>query len=196
MKKIIILISVVISLFALDVKKAYYDSYNYEKMGDYKDAIKVLIPVYKKYPNGYTLNLRLGWLFYLSKKYQNALDHYKKASLVAPYSIEAKLGIMKTYMAAGDYNNALKIGDVVLKTDYYNFYGNYYEILSLMAKKEYKPALSLTNKMLSLYPSNVLYLVLLGKLYYISDKKEAKKIFENVLILDPTNITAKEYLNK
>ena len=196
MKKIILLISVCLSLFALDIKKAYYDSYNYEKMGDYKDAIKVLIPIFKKYPNGYTLNLRLGWLFYLSKKYQNAIDHYKKASLVAPYSIEAKLGIMRVYLAAGDYDNALKVGDVILKTDYYNFYGNYYEITALMAKKEMNTALKLTEKMLSLYPTSVLYLVKLGEIYYTKDKIKAKKIFEDVLILDPNNVIAKEYLTK
>jgi tetratricopeptide (TPR) repeat protein len=196
MKKLIILISICASLFALDIKKAYYESYNYEKMGDYKDAIKVLIPVYNKYPNGYTLNLRLGWLFYLSKKYQNALDHYKKASLMAPYSIEAKLGIMRTYLAAGDYDNALKVGDVVLKIDYYNYYGNYYEIVALIAKKQYDTALKLTDKMLSLYPTSVLFLVELGKIYYIKDKTKAKQIFEDVLILDPNNVIAKEYLNK
>ncbi|GAB6074781.1 tetratricopeptide repeat protein [Nautilia lithotrophica] len=196
MKKIILIISIVMSLFAIDIKKAYYESYNYEKMGDYKDAIKVLIPVYNKYPNGYTLNLRLGWLFYLSKKYQNALDHYKKASLVAPYSIEAKLGIMRTYLAAGDYDNALKVGDVILKMDYYNYYGNYYEITALMYKKQYDTALSLTNKMLSLYPTSILFLVKLGEIYYVKDKNKAKRIFEDVLILDPNNITAKEYLSK
>ena len=196
MKKIILLISVCLSLFALDIKKAYYDSYNYEKMGDYKDAIKVLIPIFKKYPNGYTLNLRLGWLFYLSKKYQNAIEHYKKASIIAPYSIEAKLGIMRVYLATGDYDNALKVGDVILKTDYYNFYGNYYEITALMAKKEMNTALKLTEKMLSLYPTSVLYLVKLGEIYYTKDKIKAKKIFEDVLILDPNNVIAKEYLSK
>jgi len=196
MKKIILLISVCLSLFALDIKKAYYDSYNYEKMGDYKDAIKVLIPIFKKYPNSYTLNLRLGWLFYLSKKYQNAIEHYKKASIIAPYSIEAKIGIMRVYLATGDYDNALKVGDVILKTDYYNFYGNYYEITALMAKKEMNTALKLTEKMLSLYPTSVLYLVKLGEIYYTKDKAKAKKIFEDVLILDPNNVIAKEYLSK
>ena len=196
MKKIILLISVCLSLFALDIKKAYYDSYNYEKMGDYKDAIKVLIPIFKKYPNSYTLNLRLGWLFYLSKKYQNAIEHYKKASIIAPYSIEAKIGIMRVYLATGDYDNALKVGDVILKTDYYNFYGNYYEITALMAKKEMNTALKLTEKMLSLYPTSVLYLVKLGEIYYTKDKVKAKKIFEDVLILDPNNVIAKEYLSK
>ena len=196
MKKIILLISVCLSLFALDIKKAYYDSYNYEKMGDYKDAIKVLIPVFNKYSNGYTLNLRLGWLFYLSKKYKNAIEHYKKASIIAPYSIEAKLGIMRVYLAAGNYDNALKVGDVILKTDYYNFYGNYYEITALMAKKQMNTALKLTEKMLSLYPTSILYLVKLGEIYYTKDKIKAKKIFEDVLILDPNNVIAKEYLSK
>ena len=49
--------------------------------------------------------------------------------------------------------------------------------------------------MLSLYPTDTLFLVELGKIYYFQGKKElAKKIFEDVLILDPNNIIAKEYL--
>ncbi len=197
MKKALLIISLILtSLFSLDIKKAYYNSYNYEKMEDYKDAIKVLIPVYNKCPNDYTLNLRLGWLFYLNKKYQNALEHYKKASITAPYSIEAKLGIMQTYLKAGDYDNTLKVGDVILKIDYYNYYGNYYEIKALEAKKELGIALKLTNKMLSLYPTSVLFLTELGKIYYIKDKNRAEKIFKNVLTLDPNNITAKKYLNR
>ena len=196
MKKIVMLISILGALFALNIKQAYYDSYNYEKMGDYKDAIKVLIPVYKQYPNGYTVNLRLGWLFYLNKNYQNALEHYKKALIPAPYSIEAKLGIMRVYLTVRDYDNVLKVGDVVLKTDFYNYYGNYYEIEALIGKKEYETALKLTNKMLSLYPSSVLFLVELGKIYFVQDKTRAMKIFNDVLILDPNNVIAKEYLNK
>jgi len=194
MKKIIMIILLFSISFGMDIKKAYYDSYNYEKMQDYKDAIKVLIPVYNKYPNGYTLNFRLGWLFYLSKQYKNALKHYQKASVVAPYSIESKLGIIKTYLALGDYDSALKIGDVILKEDYYNYYGNYYEILALKAKKQNKVALSLINKMLSLYPTSILYLEELAKITYLTDKNKAKKIFEDILILDPNDITAKEYL--
>ena len=103
---------------------------------------------------------------------------------------------MRTYLAAGDYDNALKVGDVVLKSDYYNYYGNYYEISALIAKNELDTALKLTNKMLSFYPTSILFLVELGKIYYVKDKQKAKKIFEDVLILDPNNVIAKEYLNK
>ncbi|MEO1927964.1 MAG: hypothetical protein ABGX26_04680 [Nautiliaceae bacterium] len=195
MKKIILVISLFVGLFAMDIKKIYYESYNYEKMGDYKDAIKVLIPLYNKYLNAYTVNLRLGWLFYLNKNYKNSIFHYQKASMSIPSSLEAKLGMMRVYYAMGDYSNALKIGDVILKSDYYNYYGNYYEVLSLVALKNYKVAEILVNRMLSIYPTSVLFLVELGKIYELT-KRDAGKIFKNVLILDPNNVVAKEYFNK
>ena len=198
MKKLVIFLTVLLFAFSnKDIQNIYYKSYNYEKMGDYKDAIKILIPLYNKYPNGYTLNLRLGWLFYLNKKYANSIKHYQKASLIMPYSVESKLGLMRDYIAMQDFKNALKIGNLILKEDYYNYYGNYYEILALKGIKDYKNALVLTNKMLSLYPTSVLYLNSLGEIYYVSGKKDlAKKIFEDVLILDPNNVFAKSFLNK
>jgi len=186
-----------VNLFGLDIQKIYLNSYNYEKMGDYKDAIKVLVPLYQKYPNGYTINLRLGWLFYLNKKYLNSIKHYQKASMLSPYSIETKLGLMKNYLGLEDYKKALNEGNIILKSDYYNFYGNYYEAVALKNMKDYKSTLSIANKMLSLYPTSILFLNLLGEVYYLEGKKElAKKIFKNVLILDPNNLLAKSYLKK
>ena len=198
MKKLIIFLSVVLFAFSTkDIQQIYYKSYNYEKMGDYKDAIKVLIPLYQKYSNGYTINLRLAWLFYLDKNYKNAIKHYQKASLILPYSVEPKLGLMRVYLAIEKYKNALKIGNSLLREDYYNYYGNYYEILALKGIKDYKTAIKIVNKMLALYPTSVLFLNELGEIYYLEGKKDlAKKVFENVLILDPNNLKAKNYLKK
>jgi len=196
MKKLLLMFSVILSLFGDEVQDTYYKSYNYEKMGDYKDAIKVLIPIYNKYKNGYTLNLRLGYLFYLSKKYENGIKHYKIASLILPYSIEPKLGLMKIYLDKGQFDDALKIGNTILKIDYYNYYANYYEVLALKGKGENKVAIDITNKMLTIYPTSVLYLNILGELYYKNNPKQAKEIFKNVLILDPNNVLAKSYLKK
>jgi tetratricopeptide (TPR) repeat protein len=197
MKKMLLAISLALTLFGMDIKKAYLQSYNYEKMGDYKDAIKVLIPLYDKYPNGYTLNLRLGWLFYLNKNYKNAIEHYKKAMSILPYSFEPKLGLMRVYNAMGKYSKTIEIGNVLLKSDYYNFYGNYYYALALMGQKNYKEALSLCNKMITVYPTSIMYLNLLAENYWYLGKKDyAKEIFENILILDPNNPTAKEFMSK
>jgi tetratricopeptide (TPR) repeat protein len=197
MKKIVIFSMLVASfLFAKDIQKAYYKSYNYEKMGDYKDAIKSLIPVYKKYPKGYTLNLRLGYLFLLEKKYTNSLEHYKKATTIAPYSIEAKLGLVKNYLQTNKIDNVLSITDSIIKMDYYNYYGNFYQLLALKLKKQSKEAIKIANKMLALYPTNIMFLQELAKLEYADNKSRGIKIFKDILILDPNNIMAKEYLEK
>ena len=77
MRHLILLLSLPIEL-ALSlsyerIKKDYYKSFVYEKLGDYKNPIRVLMEVYKAYPNGYTVNLRLGWLYYLLGNYENSI---------------------------------------------------------------------------------------------------------------------------
>jgi len=196
MKKLLVLFLVVFG-FSSDVQKIYLQSYNYEKVGDYKDAIKVLIPLYKKYPKGYTLNLRLGYLFFMNKKYDNALKYYKNASLILPYSFEPRLGIMKVYLTTGKYQKALEIGYSILKIDYYNYYANLYTLQALKYKKDYKNALTIANKMLAIYPTDITYLVNLAKIYENINPTYAKEIYEkSVLILDPNNISAKLFLNR
>ncbi len=204
MRKMILINLLFIALFAagqtnenIDIKKAYLQSYNYEKMTDYKDAIKVLIPVYKKYPDGYTINLRLAWLFYLNKNYKNAITHYQKAAMILPYSVEPKLGLMRVYNTIGQFDKSLEVGASLLKLDYYNYYGNYYEIAALMGKQNYKTAMEVTQKMLTLYPTSVLFLNLLAENYWYTGKKDlAKRIFSDVLLLDPNNVVAKKYLKQ
>ncbi len=83
------------------IQEAYYKSYNYEKLQDYENAIKVIMPVYKEYPNGYTLNLRLGWLYYLNKNYANAIFYYDNTIKIAPGAVEPKLGIFIAIIGTG-----------------------------------------------------------------------------------------------
>jgi tetratricopeptide (TPR) repeat protein len=196
LKKLLLLFFTVF-LVAGEIDNAYKNSYNYEKIGDYKDAIKVLIPIYKKYPNGYTLNLRLGYLFYLNKNYKNAISYYQKASLILPNSFEPKLGLMRVYLTMKNYQNVTNIGYSILKIDLYNYYANLYIINSLINQKKYDNALSLVNKMLTIYPTDITYLVKLAKIYEIKNPNYAKEIYENsILILDPNNVAAKIYLNR
>jgi len=183
--------------FSDEIQNAYFDSYNYEKIGDYKDAIKVLIPVYKKYPKGYTLNLRLAYLFFMDKKYANAISYYQKASLTLPYSFEPRLGIMRVYLTTGEYEKVTQIGYSIMKRDYYNYYANLYTIQALKKLKKYKDALALANKMITIYPTDVTYLVNLAKIYEITNPKYAKVLYkDSILILDPNNVSAKLFLNK
>jgi len=192
MKYFFILLFSVFSLFASsefeDIKEQYFKSYDYEQMGKYSEAIKVLSPLYKKYPNGYTLNLRFGWLFFLDKKYNDAQKYYKQASLINSYALDPRLGLIRIYLNRADYAEAEMVSYELLKIDYYNYYANLYVTQALIAQKKYEIATDIIRKMLALYPTDISYLEQLAIVYKLTNSKYLQKLYEDILILDPNNV--------
>ena len=184
-----------VSLSALEqsenIASSYLKSYNYEQAGNYKDAIKTLLPLYRNFPKGYTLNLRLGWLFYLNKKYNNAIEHYKKASLSNTSSMEAKLGLIRVYLASYGYEKAQNLSTELLKIDYYNYYANLYISQALIAQKKYKISIKITQKMLTLYPTDIVFLQELYIAYKKTNNRYTQEIYKSIMILDPNNTLIK-----
>jgi len=180
-----------------EIKQAYYQSYMFEKRGDFQNAIKSLMKVYKYYPTGYTVNLRLGWLYYLAKNYPKSIYHYEKAISVAPYSIEAKLGLTLPYLAEGKFNSVENVCYQILRTDFYNYYGNLRLAYALRKEGKYKLAKKVILKMLTLYPTDTEFLMELALNYIaLGEKAKAKRILEDILILEPLNYKARRYLEK
>ena len=177
------------------IRDAYYKSYNYEKMEDYTDAIKALMPVLKDYPDTYTVNFRLGWLYYLNKKYANSLESYGKAIKITPTSLEAKSGRLLPLLAQQRFKEAEEAAFKILQVDHYNYYGNLRLAYALRMQRKYNVAETINLKMLALYPLDILYLTeyALAK-HGQGDIDTAIKTFHSVLILDPENVTAKGYL--
>jgi len=179
------------------IKQAYYDSYNYEKMQNYPDAIKALSVVYEKYPKAYTPNFRLAWLFYLNKNYANAIEHYQASITLVPTSAEAKLGLIQVYQAMGKHDDAKRLIYDILQNDLYNYFANSYLVASLNAKGEYEQSLKIIYKMLAYYPTDVYFLSKLAQVY-VNQKKEklAEGVYQDIIILDPANTQAIGYLNR
>ena len=171
-----------------EVKSVYLKSYDYERIGNYEEALKVLSPLYTKYPKGYTLNLRFGWLFYLNKQYSNSESYYKKSSLISTYSIESKLGLARVYLATASYKKAQTITYEILKMDFYNYYANFYTIQTLIAEKKYDIAKKIVFKMFALYPTDILFLEQLAHIYKATQEPKLKELYESILILDPNNV--------
>jgi tetratricopeptide (TPR) repeat protein len=196
MKTLAIFIILIVNLLAEGntIKDAYLQSYNYEKVGRYKEAIKVLAPLYQQYPKGYTLNLRLAWLFYLNKNYNDSKKYYETASLIKPYSLEPKLGLAKVYLSMYEYEKAEAIGNQILKTDYYNYYGNLYTAKALIYQKKYNLAKNIINKMLQLYPIDVTYLEQLSIIYKATNNKYLSELNRNILVVDPNNTFVKSVI--
>jgi len=194
--KYIVLLFLTLSLYAEhvedEIKNLYTKSYDYEGVGNYSEALKVLAPLYAKYPKGYTLNLRFAWLFYLDQKYKNSEKYYKSAALISPYSIESKLGLISVYLATDSFTDAELLSNEILKKDYYNYYANMYATQALIAQKKYPEALSNVQKMLALYPTDVSYLELLAVIYNATKHDYLHELYENILILDPNNVFVKK----
>ncbi len=193
-----LLIATTGSALALTNKKvaeAYRKSNTYEKMEKNTDAIKALLPVYKQNPDDYTVNVRLGWLYYLSEKYKNSLFHYEKAVRLSPGSLEAKLGKILPFLAQQKYSEAAQEAFKVVSIDRHNYYGNLRFLYALRMQNKSEAAEKIARKMLTIYPSDVSFLVEYGLLLQsIGAKKKAGYIFRQVLIFDPENVSAKEFI--
>ncbi len=188
---LLLLLSIWITLYGSefeDIKGEYFKSYDYEYMQKYSEAIKVLAPLYKKYPKGYTLNLRFGWLFYLDKKYNDSIEYYKNASLINPYALDPRLGLIRVYLDTYLFKEAEIVSYELLKIDYYNYYANLYVTRALIAQKKYEIATKIIKKMLALYPTDIAYLQELAIVYKLTDNIYLQKLYEDILILDPNNV--------
>ncbi len=200
MKKIMLLLiaahcSVSLGVSDKKITEAYYKSYNYEKIQNYSNAIKSLMPVYRDYAQTYTVNLRLAWLYYLSGKYANALEHYGQAIKTAPNSIEARLGHLLPLLAQKRYAQAEQEAFAIIKVDHYNFYANLRLAYALRLQNKLDMAEQVAVKMTSLYPLDVSFLTEYALVKHAQgDSKAAISTFQSVLILDPENVTAKNYL--
>lgn len=178
-----------------DVAGSYKRSFEYESVQDYQNSIRALAPVYEATPNGYLVNLRLGWLFYLNGNYNNSATHYETATRAAPVALEPKLGRLLPLLAQGRWGDAETLAYQVVSVDHYNYYGNLRLAIALRMQGKVDAAYQIALKMVGAYPTDLLYMVELAQIQDArGDKAEARRIFGEVLILDPENAVARRYL--
>ena len=178
-----------------EIRDAYHKSYRYEKAQSYADAIRALAPVIDAYPQGYTVNLRLGWLNYLQGAHATARAHYETAIKVAPDSIEARLGHVLPLLAQERYPEAESVARQVIRVDPANYYGNLRLAFALRMQKKYDAADDILSRQLGFYPTDVSLLTEWG-LIKLAKNLPANRIFNDVLTLDPENVVAKAQLSR
>jgi Flp pilus assembly protein TadD len=179
---------------AVNVADAYKKSFQYERNGDTRNAILALSEVSKAWPDGYTPNLRLGWLHFVAGNFADSLERYQKAVKAAPYSTEARVGQAAVLIFQKRWADAETLLLQVLTIDLYNYYGNLKLSYVLRMEKKPEQAEKVARKMLSLYPSDTAWLVELGWARWAQkDLSAATSLFTDVQILDPENLDAKAY---
>jgi tetratricopeptide (TPR) repeat protein len=175
------------------VINAFKDSYASETAGDYTKSINALKSVYDN--NSYELNLRLGWLSYNNKQYDESMNYYKTAIDLIPNSIEAKFGYVLPAAALEKWGEVQKQYENILRIDPANSVASYRLGLMYYYNKNFITANNYFEKVVTMYPfdynSNLMYA---WTQYQLGKTKEAEIIFSKVLEISPDDASALEGL--
>lgn len=176
-----------------EIQDAFTQSYTHETAGEYSKAVEVMKKVYST--DSYEINLRLGWLTYLSGLFTDSQVYYQKAINIKPYSIEAKFGYVYPVSVLGNWDQVIKQYVEILKIDPQNTLANYRMGSYYYGKENYILAKKHIQKIVNLYPFDYDSVVLLG---WICLKKgeyrEAKVLFNKALMNQPGDKSATEGL--
>ncbi|MFH1321009.1 MAG: tetratricopeptide repeat protein [Bacteroidota bacterium] len=185
-----------INLIAQDYSntiKAFEESYTLENQGKYSQAINKLKDVYDE--NSYEINLRLGWLNYQLGLFTESMSNYQKALNLMPYSEEAKFGLILPKSAIGKWQEVITLYNEILVNSPNNTVANYRLGLIYYGQKDYQKAFNYFKKVVSLYPFNYDALIMLAwSNYQLGKLREAKILFNKVLMLSPNDKSALEGL--
>lgn len=197
MKKIILAVLLFLGLGSAQaqdkLKGAFQASYTQEYNKQYKEALATLMSFYD--PLSYEINLRVGWLQYLNGAYAKSAEYYQKAAELAPQATEPLWGVVYPLSAMEKWTGVENVYKEILKRDAGNSRANYYLGLIYFNRKDYTNAAKYLNEAYKLYPFDKDTCLLLGwTRYYQGDKKQAKALFNKVLMQEATNTSALEGL--
>lgn len=176
-----------------DQVKAFQQSYLYEASGNYQEAISALKNIYIE--DSYEINLRLGYLSYLSGRFTESIAYYNKSIALMPYSVEARLGFAYPASAIGNYTQVLAQYEKILE-----ICPNYSIVLHRIGliyygRDDYIKAEKYFEKVVNLYPFDYEALTMLAwTKIKLNKTREAKSLFQKALLNTPSGSTAAEGL--
>lgn len=175
------------------MQQAFGVSYSYESKGEYPKAIDELKKIYRE--DSYEINVRLGWLSYLSGAFTESTAYYERAITLMPMSIEARMGFALPSSAMGNWHLVIKRYEEILEIDANHSVTNYRLASIYYNRKEYQKACSYLEKIANHYPFDYDIAILyawtnfqLGKL------REARVLFNKALLIRPLDGSAQEGL--
>ena len=177
------------------VSEAFVESYKQETLGDYTKAINAIKEVYTE--ESYEINIRLGWLHYLAGLFTESTTYYQKSIDLMPYSIEAKFGYVLPASALGNWEQVTKQYDDILTIDAQNTKANYRLGLIYYGKEDFQKAHDYLEKVVNLFPFDYDGLIMYAWAnLQLGKTREAKILFQKVLLLSPSDSSASEGLEK
>ena len=196
--RLIVIMSILIpaSLSAQDADRqimAFSESYAFESTGELQKSIDVLRGVYDD--KSYEINLRLGWLTYLSGSFIESAAYYNRAIGIMPYAIEPRFGIAYPLAAMGNWDQVIGHYNSILGIDPNNSVANYRIGVIYYNREDYRTAHQHFEKVVNLYPFDRDGLIMLAwTKYRLNQVREAMILFQRSLMNSPGNASALEGL--
>lgn len=177
------------------LQKAFQNSYNNEGKKSYAQAISDIMPFYAE--NNYETNLRIGWLYYLSKNYTASQNYYTRAVNLRPTAVEAKFGLIKSLSLLSSWDRVMDQYNSILKIDPQNTQANYWAGVIIYNRKQYAASAKYFAKVVNLYPFDYDGNHMLGwSLFFLGRKADAKACFERALLIKPGDISSIDGFNR
>jgi len=177
------------------IQQAFSESYKAESASNYTQGISNLKAVYSA--DNYAVNVRLGWLYLLSKQYNESVSYYDKAIKLKPYAIEAKFGMIKALNALESWDRVKEQYEAILKIDDQNTTALYWLGVLFYNRKDFDNAAKNFEKIVNLYPMDYGSVIMLAwTKFYQGKKADAKILFNHALVLSPDDTSALTGLNQ
>ena len=176
-----------------DLVAIFAKNYEYEAEGEYQMAIAEMKNVYDE--KSYEINIRLGWLCYNAGLFSQSIIYYRKSISLMPYSEEAKLGLIYPASAIGKWDIVLNTYEKILENSPNNSYANYQIGMLYYGKQNYSEAYKHFKIVVDFYPFDYDGLIMFAWTnYQLGKYREAKVLFNKVLLLSPNDASALEGL--
>lgn len=171
------------------IQSVFQQSYELENNGEYSKAINLLKGIYDE--ESYEINLRLGWLTYMSGLFTESIPYYQKCIQLKPMSIEARLGIVNPAASMGNWSQVEKYYNEILEIDPANSTVNYRMGVIYYGKEDYQTAFKYLEKVVNHYPFDYDSVIMLAWINYkLGKKREAKVLFQKALLIKPDDESA------
>ena len=193
---VLISLSETVSLSQDFIKKkdAFQKSYIQEATGEYLGAIASLKDIYDE--KSYEINLRLGWLTYLSGNFTESKAYYNNAVNLMPFSIESRFGLVSPLAALGNWSEVLAQYEKILEISPNNSIVLHRLGLIYYGKGDFDSARKYFDKVVNLYPFDYDALTMLAWTYFkLNNLRESKVLFQKALLNTPNGTSAVEGLD-
>lgn len=177
------------------LQKAFLASYAAEADSNYQTALAPLQNHYRA--DNYEINLRIGWLYYLSGQYPQSQNYYKRAIELMPYAIQPKFGYVLPLAALGSWDEVIAVYEDILEIAPRNNMAHYRLASIYYERQQYEEAFHHAEVVVNLYPFDYDALVLFGWIQLQMGKTaKARALFEKALLIFPEGSLALEGLNQ